>query len=70
MIDSMAILELLKLIDDAVDGDEKISDDVPHAVENGMKLLKVCVCGGHVCYLFLDILMSHFLRTYSCYLLI
>ena len=41
MIDSTAIKALMKFIDDAVCGLGEICDDVPDAIEKGMKLLLV-----------------------------
>ena len=41
MIDSLAIASLLKYIDDAVTGIGEITEEVPHAIEKGMKLLLV-----------------------------
>ena len=41
MIDCAAVQEVLKFIDDAVLGLGEINEEVPHAVEKGMKLLLI-----------------------------
>lgn len=44
MIDSNAIKALLKIVEDTVVGDNDMINQVPDAVENGLKLLLVCGC--------------------------
>ena len=41
MIDKAAIQVLMDYIEDGVRGVGEITEEVPHATENGMKLLKV-----------------------------
>lgn len=43
MIDGTAIQALVTFVDEAVRGLGEICDEVPDAIQNGMKLLLVCV---------------------------